>query len=118
MKTVRTVLARALAAEFLTLGAAKVAAAAPMRERARHLGYSTAAYRGIGAIEIAAAAGVLLGPVRPALGRSAGAGLMLLMAGALASHLRNGDGAADLAPAAVTAVAAAAYVVTVAGESS
>ncbi|MEC3953948.1 DoxX family protein [Nocardia sp. CDC153] len=118
MKTVPKVLTGVLAAEFLSLGAAKVAAVAPMRERAAHLGYSTTAYRGIGAIELLAAGGLLLGLRRPALGRAAGAGLVLLMAGAVASHLRNGDGAADLVPAALTAVSAAAYVATVVGEPS
>ncbi|MTE12807.1 DoxX family protein [Nocardia aurantiaca] len=118
MKTVSKVLAGVLAAEFLSLGAAKLAAVASMRERAEHLGYSTAAYRWIGAVEIAAAGGVLLGPVRPAIGRAAGIGLVMLMAGAAASHLRNGDGTTEVAPAAGTALAVAAYVLTLTGEPS
>ncbi|MGW5517565.1 DoxX family protein [Nocardia africana] len=117
MRTVAKVLGGVLAAEFLSLGTAKVAAVASMRERAAHLGYSTTAYRGIDAVELVAAGGVLLGPVRPAIGRAAGAGLVLLMAGAIASHLRNGDGTTDIAPAAGTALVAAAYVATLTGGS-
>ncbi|MEU2031197.1 DoxX family protein [Nocardia amamiensis] len=117
MRTVWRVLGGVLAVEFLSLGTAKVAAVASMRERAAHLGYSTTAYRGIGAVELVAAGGVLLGPVRPALGRAAGAGLVLLMAGAVVSHLRNGDGTTDIAPAAGTALVAAAYVATLTGGS-
>ena len=117
MKTVAKVLGGVLAAEFLSLGTAKVAAVASMRERAAHLGYSTTAYRGIGAVEILAASGVLAGLVRPAIGRAAGAGLVLLMTGAVASHLRNGDGTTEIAPATGTALIAAAYVATVTGGS-
>ncbi|MET9030051.1 DoxX family protein [Nocardia sp. NPDC004168] len=117
MKTVAKVLGGVLAAEFLYLGTAKVAAVAAMRERAAHLGYSTTAYRGIGAVELLAAGGVLLGPVRPAIGRAAVAGLVLLMTGAVASHLRNGDGTTEIAPAAGAAAVATAYVATLIGGS-
>ncbi|WP_431956951.1 DoxX family protein [Nocardia lijiangensis] len=115
MTIVSTVLAGLLAAEFLSFGAAKLLALAPMRQRAEHLGYTTTAYRGIGALEIVAAGGVLLGFVLPAIGIAAGTGLTLLMCGAVVTHLRNGDGLPDLAPAAVTALAAAGYVVTLSG---
>ncbi|MEU1960500.1 DoxX family protein [Nocardia sp. NPDC019304] len=87
-----------------------------MRGRAAHLGYSTTACRGIGAAELLAAGGVLLGPVRPAIGRAAGAGLVLLMTGAVAGHLRNG-GTVEIAPAADAALVAAAYVATSTGGS-
>jgi hypothetical protein len=60
-------------------------ALAPMRERAAHAGFSVGAYRGIGALEIA------------------GAGLLLLLAGALVTHVRNRDGIRDLVPAPVCA---------------
>lgn len=115
MKIVSTVLAGVLAAEFLSFGAAKLAAVASMRTRAEHLGYSAAIYRGIGALEITAAGGVLLGLARPSIGVAAGAGLVLLMAGAVASHLRTGDSTAEIAPAVATALVAAAYVVTLSG---
>ncbi|WP_054815655.1 DoxX family protein [Nocardia arizonensis] len=105
MTTASKVLGGVFAAEFLSLGAAEVAA---MRERAAHLGYSTAAYRGIGAGEILAAGGVLLGSVRPVIGRTAGAA---------ACHLRNGDGATEIAPATGAALVTAAYVAMSTSES-
>ncbi|WP_431969903.1 DoxX family protein [Nocardia sp. bgisy134] len=117
MTIVSTVLAGLLAAEFLFFGAAKLLALAPMRERAEHLGFTTTAYRGIGALEIAAAGGVLLGFVLPWTGIAAGTGLTLLMAGAVVTHLRNGDGVPEIAPAAATALVAVGYVVTLAGVS-
>ncbi|WP_228824367.1 DoxX family protein [Nocardia blacklockiae] len=109
------VLAGLLAAEFASLGAGKLLAVASMRRRAERLGYSTAAYRGIGAVEAAAAGGVLLGLAFPSIGVAAGSGLVLLMAGAIAAHLRNNDGPTEIAPAAVSAVVAVTYVVTLAG---
>ncbi|MGW4714187.1 DoxX family protein [Nocardia sp. NPDC004260] len=111
MKIASTVLAGILAAEFLSFGTAKLAAVAAMRKRAEHLGYSMDSYRGIGAVEIVAAGGVVLGLVRPSIGMAAGTGLVLLMAGAIVSHLRNGDGVAEIAPAAGSGLAAVAYVV-------
>jgi hypothetical protein len=48
---------------------------------------STAAYRRIGALEVAGATGVVLGLVVPLLGYVAGAGLLVLLAGANARFL-------------------------------
>lgn len=115
MRIAPMVLAGVLASEFASFGAGKLPAVASMRRRAEQLGYSTAAYRGIGAVEVAAAGGVLLGHVYPSIGVAAGGGLVLLMAGAIASHLRNNDGPKEIAPAAVSAVVAVTYVVTLAG---
>ncbi|WP_439381462.1 DoxX family protein [Amycolatopsis lexingtonensis] len=96
---------------FFLLGAAKLFALAPMRERAAHAGFSVTAYRGIGALEIAGAAGLLLGLAVPVLGTLAGAGLLLLLAGALVTHVRNRDGLRDLVPALVCAALVAGYLV-------
>ncbi|MEU6581552.1 DoxX family protein [Nocardia sp. NPDC046763] len=117
MKVVSTVLAAVLAVEFLSFGAAKTLALASMRERAARLGYSTAAYRAIGALEIAGASGLLIGPARPPIGIAAGIGLALLMAGAVAAHLRNGDGVAEYAPAAGTGLVTLGYLAVLAGVS-
>ena len=87
-----------IAAVFLAFGSAKVAALAPMRARAAHLGFSTNSYRVIGTLEIAGAAGVLLGLVAPPLGALAAAGLLLLLAGAVFAHLRHRDQPRLLAP--------------------
>ncbi|MGW4063460.1 DoxX family protein [Amycolatopsis sp. NPDC004747] len=105
------VLSVLVAVVFFLLGAAKLFALAPMRERATHTGFSVTAYRGIGALEIAGAAGLLLGLTVPVLGALAGAGLLLLLAGALVTHVRNRDGVRDLVPAIVCAVLVAGYLV-------
>ncbi|RSD11782.1 DoxX family protein [Amycolatopsis eburnea] len=100
-----------VAAVFFLFGAAKLFALAPMRERATHAGFSVGAYRGIGALEIAGAAGLLLGLTVPVLGALAGVGLLLLLAGALVTHVRNHDRGRDLVPALVCAVLVAGYLV-------
>ncbi|MGW3958500.1 DoxX family protein [Amycolatopsis sp. NPDC005003] len=96
---------------FLVFGAAKVFALAPMRERATQAGFSVMAYRGIGALEIAGAAGLLLGLTVPVLGALAGAGLLLLLGGAVITHVRNHDRGRDVVPALVCAVLVAGYLV-------
>ncbi|NBH03573.1 DoxX family protein [Amycolatopsis sp. SID8362] len=105
------VLSVLVAAIFLLFGAAKLFALAPMRERAAHAGFSVDAYRGIGALEIAGAAGLLLGLAVPVLGALAGVGLLLLLAGALVTHVRNHDRGRDLVPALVCALLVAGYLV-------
>ncbi|MCP2248009.1 DoxX family protein [Lentzea aerocolonigenes] len=98
-----------LAALFLLLGVSKLLALPRMRDLAAHAGFSVAAYRGIGALEVAGAAGLLVGLTVPLLGASAGVGLLLLLAGAVITHVRNRDGVRELAPAAVCAVLVAGY---------
>lgn len=63
-----------LALIFAVFGVAKLLAVAPMRELAAKAGFSTAAYRGIGAAEVAGAVGVALGPVVPLFGAWPGPG--------------------------------------------
>lgn len=79
------------------------------RELAAETGFSVAAYRRIGVLQLAGAAGVALGLTMPPLGGLAGAGLLLLLAGAVVVHLRKGDPVAKFAPAAVCAVLVASY---------
>ncbi|MFD4599849.1 DoxX family protein [Streptomyces sp. NPDC058464] len=102
------VLACLVAVAFLAVGVPKLLALAPMRELAAKSGYSVGAYRVIGALEIAGAAGIALGLAVPLLGGLAGAGLLILMAGAVITHVRGGD-ARGIAPALVSAVLVAAY---------
>ena len=104
-----------VAAVFLALGSAKVVAVAPMRARAAHLGYSTASYRVIGALEIAGATGVVLGLIAPPLGALAGAGLLLLLGGAVLAHLRHRDHPSQLVPAFAASLLVAAYLVVLLG---
>jgi hypothetical protein len=112
---VSIVLTCVLALIFAALGVAKILALAPMREAAAEAGFSTTAYRGIGMLEVAGAIGVALGPVVPLLGGLAGAGLLLLLAGAVITHVRNHDAAVRLVPAVVCAVLAAGYLAALFG---
>ncbi|MEV6238513.1 DoxX family protein [Lentzea sp. NPDC051838] len=96
---------------FAGLGTAKVLALPQARELATHSGFSATAYRGIGALELAGAAGVLTGLAFPLLGGLAGAGLLLLLAGALITHLRNQHTLQQLAPAVVCALLVIGYLV-------
>lgn len=111
MSVAPAILALLLALIFVTLGTAKVAAVQPMRARAAGVGFSTAAYRRIGLLEIAGAIGVLLGSIEPLIGALAGAGLLLLLLGAVVTHLRHGDGPRQFAPAVVCGLLVAAYLV-------
>ena len=109
------VIAVPVAVVFAALGAMKILALPPMRVRATHLGFSVTAYRAIGTLEIAGAAGVLLGIAAPVIGGLAGAGLLLLLAGALVAHLRNGDSPRHAAPAVVAGLLVAAYLIVLFG---
>ncbi|GAB4061026.1 DoxX family protein [Catellatospora paridis] len=105
------ILAVLLAVAFAALGAAKVKAVPAMRELATEAGFSTAAYRRIGALELAAAIGLLLGLLQPLIGALAAAGLLLLLTGAVVVHVRKGDGLRKAAPALVCALLAAGYLI-------
>ena len=113
-----TILAALLVVAFSVLGSAKLAAVPAMRTRAEHVGYSVTAYRRIGALEILGVAGVLVGAALPAVGALAGAGLVLLLGGAVVTHLRNGDGPKVVAPALVLGAVALGYVLLVLGRLS
>ncbi|MGW6929389.1 DoxX family protein [Lentzea sp. NPDC054927] len=104
-------LAVLVAVIFAGLGTAKVLALPVARELATHSGFSVPAYRGIGALELAGAAGVLAGLAVPLLGGLAAAGLLLLLAGALITHVRNKDNLPQSAPAVVCALLVIGYLV-------
>lgn len=101
----------ALSVAFAALGAAKVAKTPAMVARAGHVGFSVERYQLIGLAELAGALGILLGLACAPLGYAAGAGLVALMAGALLTHARRGDGPAEMAPAVLFAAGAVAYLV-------
>jgi hypothetical protein len=77
----------------------KLAGTRQMLDEATHLGIPRIGYVMIGALELAAAAGLLAGLALAPLGVAAAGGLVLMMAGAVVSHLRAGDRTAALAPA-------------------
>jgi hypothetical protein len=115
MSTTTIVLAVLLAAVFLLVGSAKLAAVPAMREAAAHVGMTVTHYRLLGALEVAAAVGLLAGLRFTALGVAASAGLVLLMVGAVVVHLRSGDPATRCLPAVVVGVLAAVHLVLLAG---
>ncbi|WP_328529961.1 DoxX family protein [Nocardioides sp. NBC_00368] len=99
-----TVLAATLAAVFVAFGTAKLLAVASMQTRAAHVGFSVGAFRRIGALEVAGAVGLLAGAYVPLLRAVAAIGLLLLLTGAVITHLRNGDGIKAAAPALFLAI--------------
>ncbi len=94
MNPTTTILAAVLIVAFAAVGSAKVAAVPAMRARAEHVGFSVAAYRRIGLLEVLAVVGLLVGAFVPVIGALAAAGLLLLLGGAIVAHLRNRDGIA------------------------
>ena len=113
--TATTILAGVLVVAFAAAGAAKLAAVPAMRARAAHVGFSVAAYRRIGLLEILGVLGVLVGALLPVIGALAAAGLLLLLGGAMIAHLRSGDGPRELAPALVLGLATLAFLILVVG---
>lgn len=87
---------------LVATGALKVVAVPDMRDRAAHLGYSVTAFRLVGALELAGVAGLWWGRQESEpLGVAAAVALLALLVGAVVSHVRVGDGVADVAPAVV-----------------
>ena len=113
--TATTILAGVLVVAFAAAGAAKLAAVPAMRARAAHVGFSVAAYRRIGLLEILGVLGLLAGALVPAIGALAAGGLLLLLGGAVLAHLRSGDGPRELAPAVVLGLATLAFLILVVG---
>lgn len=91
MHTAANVLSVLLAISFLGSGGMKLLGQAKMMEGLSKLGVSRNFGRFIGALELAATAGLLIGLVIGWLGAAAAIGLVLLMAGAIVYHVRAGD---------------------------
>lgn len=101
-----------LAICFAAIGMLKIAAVKPMRTLAAEVQYSVRAYRMIGALEVAAAAGLVLSLFGAApLGVLAAGGLVMLMGAAAGTHLQNGDPPVKAVPAAVLGAIAIGYLV-------
>ena len=107
----KTTLAVLLIIQAVAFGGAKVLRIEPMRQRAVHVGMTVEDYSRIGILEILAAVGLAIGAVVPAIGLLAACGLLVLLGGALVTHLRAGDRPADLVPALTVAALATAYIV-------
>jgi hypothetical protein len=111
-----SILAGLLVVAFAALGSAKLAAVPAMRAKAEHVGFSVSAYRRIGALEILAVAGLLVGAFAPVIGALAAVGLLLLLCGAVLAHLRNGDGVREVVPAAVLGIVTLVYLLLLLGD--
>ena len=110
------ILAGLLVLAFAAAGSAKLAAVPAMRARAAHVGFSVAAYRRIGLLEVLGVLGLLVGAFVPVVGALAAAGLLMLLGGAVVAHLRNGDGLRELTPALVLGLVTVSYLLLVVGD--
>jgi hypothetical protein len=110
------ILAGLLVVAFAALGSAKLAAVPAMRTKAEHVGYSVAAYRRIGLLEVIAAVGLLVGAFVPVIGVLAAAGLLMLLGGAFVVHLRNGYGVREVVPAVVLGLVTLTFLVLAVGD--
>ena len=110
------ILAGLMVVAFAAAGSAKLAAVPAMRARAEHVGFSVAAYRRIGLLEVLGVLGLLVGAFVPIIGALAGAGLLMLLGGACIAHLRNGDGLRELAPALVLGLVTVSFLLLVVGD--
>jgi uncharacterized membrane protein YphA (DoxX/SURF4 family) len=106
------VLSILLAAAFLAAGTPKVRKNAQAVSAAEHLKISVGSYQLIGALEVAAAAGLIIGLFWAPLGIAAAGGLALLMVGAAISHGRVKDKFSMIFPSILLALVSAAAVVT------
>ena len=98
-----------LAAACLFPAAGKLTGHPRMRQSAAHFGIPWPRYRLVGAAELAAAAGVLIGLWWHPLGVAAAAGMALLLAGAMITHRRAADSGKEMAPALLALAVTIAY---------
>ena len=104
-----TALSLLLAAACLLPGSAKLLGHPKMQKSAAHFGIPWRLYRLIGVAEVAAGAGVLIGPWWHPLGVAAAAGMALLLIGALITHRQAADSGKEMAPALVALAITLAY---------
>ena len=91
------VIAAIVGGGFLMAGMGKVTGQKMMIETRDHLGVDNGLWKAIGALEVAGAAGVLLGllDALPIVGVLAGIGLVLMTIGAVSYHQKAGDSPKD-----------------------
>jgi DoxX-like protein len=111
--TMFAVLSLPLAAAYLLPGSAKLLAHPKMRRAAAHFGIPWSRYRLLGAAELAAAAGILIGIRWPVLGVAAAVGMIVLLLGALLTHRRAGDPAKEAIPALLVLLLTITYLIAV-----
>lgn len=101
MSVLAIVFAVLLGVSFAGGGAAKLAGAAVMRADAERFGFSYRAFQVVGASELCGGAGLVAGLWFSSLAVAAATGLVALMVGAVACHLRAKDPVAKVLPAVV-----------------
>jgi DoxX-like family len=105
------VLAVLLSLVYAGGGLQKVTGAESGLKNADHVGASHGLWKGIGALELLAVVGLLVGLAVWPLGVAAGIGLVLLMAGAVVFHVRAGDTVKGFGPAVILGILALAEVI-------
>ncbi|MFB6392117.1 DoxX family protein [Polymorphospora lycopeni] len=110
-KDMANTLAIILAVSFLFTGLPKATGQPSAIEHGKHLGFSARNYRALGVLQILGAAALGLGLIWKPIGVAAAIGFTLMMAGAVIVHLRAGDPAARMLPAAAFGLASIAVVV-------
>lgn len=111
-----TAISIVLALLFAATAAGKLTGHAASVAIRDHLQIPASRWQQIGVLELAGAAGVLLGLALRPLGIAAAGGLVLLSLGAIATHVRAGDKAVATAPAVIALALAAATVALQAAE--
>jgi hypothetical protein len=114
MSTATVLVSVVLAMMFLATAAGKLTGHVASVAIRDHLAIPVVRWQQIGLLEVAGAAGVLIGLALRPLGIAAAAGLVLLSLGAIATHVRAGDKPAAALPA-VAALALAAAVLVLQG---
>ena len=108
MSTATVLVTLALALLFLATAAGKLTGQRASIAGRDHLAVAPVRWQQIGLLEVAGAAGVLIGLRLHPLGIAAAAGLVLLSLGAIATHVRAGDKPAAAMPAVAALLLAAA----------
>jgi uncharacterized membrane protein YphA (DoxX/SURF4 family) len=98
-----------LVAVWLFPAVGKLTGNRKMRRSAAHFGIPWPRYRLIGAAELAAAAGVLIGLWWHPLGVAAAAGMTLLLLGDVITHRNAADSVKEMAPAVLALLLTLAY---------
>jgi uncharacterized membrane protein YphA (DoxX/SURF4 family) len=97
---------------FMTFGFGKLADQKMRLDETRdHLGVSEGLWKAIGALEIAGAAGVLIGLLLPIIGVLAGIGLVAMTTGAVFYPHKAGDSYKDRIPATVMGALVIFYII-------
>jgi len=115
MYITQIILSILLAALYLGSGIAKLTGAEAFRKDAERFGFSYGTFRIIGLLEVAAAAGLIIGLWVTALAVAAAIGLVLLMIGGFITHMRVKDPMGKSLPALLFAVLSAVVIFVAVG---